>query len=487
MFWRGVLGYLPMNIVQGLVGLASIVVFTRWLSPADYGVYALSFSAMSLAHTLVFTWMEAAMARFYAPEAEAKRLSEHFATIYRCWALAAVAFVVLAVAALWLWRVDGALKLATATGLAAILARSLLKLNTERRRAAGDVRGAALTDMAQTLGGFAIGFGLILAGLRGAAPVAGMGAAAAVVLILLLPAELRRRDGGDFSLAKARAYATFGAPVALSLILALALSTTDRFLLAGYLGDTAVGVYHAGYSLANRTLDVMFIWLGAAGGPALIMALERGGSDALEKAAREQSGFMIALALPAATGLALVARPLADVMVGPALRAGAAQVTPWIAASALFAGLTTYYSHQAFTLGRRTGLLLLAMAIPAATNIALCVVLIPRFGLPGAMWATTASYAVGLAASLTLGRLARPLPIPLASIAKAALASAPMAAAVAALPAFGGGLELALKASVGLFVYGLAAYALNIGGLRSRAGDLTAMLRSRVTLRGAAT
>ena len=119
-----------------------------------------------------------------------------------------------------------------------------------------------------------------------------------------------------------------------------------------------MGVYHAGYSLANRTLDVMFIWLGAAGGPALIVALERGGHDALQKAAREQGALMLALTLPASVGLALVARPLADVMVGPALRDGAAAVTPWIAASALFSGLTTYYTHQAFTLGRRTGLLI---------------------------------------------------------------------------------------------------------------------------------
>jgi O-antigen/teichoic acid export membrane protein len=487
MFWRGILGYLPMNVVQGLVGILSIVVFTRWLSPADYGVYALSFSAMSLAHTMVFTWMEAAMARFYAPEAETKRLPEHFATIYRCWALAAAGFIILTGLVLWLWPADGTLKLAIGAGLAAILARSLLKLNTERRRAAGDVRGAAMTDMAQTLGGFVIGAVLILVGLRGAAPVAGMGAAAAIVLIFLLPTELRHRKGGAFSPMRARAYAAYGFPVALSLILALALATTDRFLLAAYLGDTAVGIYHAGYSLANRSLDVMFIWLGAAGGPALIVALERGGSAALERAAREQAGFMVALALPAAAGLALVARPLADVMVGPALRDGAAQVTPWIAASALFAGLTTYYSHQAFTLGRRTGLLLLAMAIPAAANIVLCLVLIPRFGLPGAMWATTASYAVGLAASLTLGRLARALPIPLAAVAKAALASALMAAAVAALPALGGAVELAMKASLGIFAYGLAAYALDIAGLRSRAGDLGAMLRSRIALRGAAT
>ncbi len=180
--------------------------------------------------------------------------------------------------------------------------------------------------------------------------------------------------------------------MALSLVLALALATTDRFLIASFLGDAAVGVYHAGYSLANRTLDVMFIWLGAAGGPALIVALERGGHDALQKAAREQGALMLALTLPASVGLALVARPLADVMVGPALRDGAAAVTPWIAASALFSGLTTYYTHQAFTLGRRTGLLLFAMSIPAAANVGLNLVLIPRMGLTGAMVATTASY-----------------------------------------------------------------------------------------------
>ncbi len=177
----------------------------------------------------------------------------------------------------------------------------------------------------------------------------------------LLPAELRRSSGGVFETQRVKTYAAYGLPVALSLIFALALATTDRFLLAAYLGDATVGVYQAGYGLANRTLDVMFIWLGAAGGPALMMALERFGSAALAKAAREQAGLILGLAVPAAVGLALVARPLADVMIGPALRQGAAMVTPWIAASTLFAGLTTYYSHQAFTLGRRTGLLLAAM------------------------------------------------------------------------------------------------------------------------------
>jgi O-antigen/teichoic acid export membrane protein len=298
--------------------------------------------------------------------------------------------------------------------------------------------------------------------------------------VFLLPTELKRGSGGSFVSAKAQAYATYGLPVALSLILALALATTDRFLIASFLGETAVGVYHAGYSLANRTLDVMFIWLGAAGGPALIIALERGGHGALQKAAREQAGLMLALALPASVGLALVARPLAEVMVGPALRDGAATVTPWIAASALFSGLTTYYTHQAFTLGRRTGLLLFAMSIPAVANVAFNLVLIPRLGITGAMIATTASYGIGLVASIALGRLARPLPVPLGEALRAAMASLLMAAGVMRLPPLGGAPELLMKAAAGALIYAAAAYVLDVGALRSRSRQAVGLLRARM-------
>jgi O-antigen/teichoic acid export membrane protein len=480
MFWRGVVGYLPMNIVQGVVGLFSIVVFTRLLTPTEFGVYALAFSAMTLGHTLTFTWMEAAMARFYAPEAQGGRLADHFATLYLSWLGTAALFAVIAGSALLIWPGDGPVKMAVGAGMAATLARSFLKLIQERRRAAGDVRGAALMDMAQTVAGFALGAGLIYAGRSGAAPIAGSGIAAALVLVFLLPAELKRRAGGAFQATRAKTYAVYGLPVALSLIFALALATTDRFLVAAFLGEASVGVYQAGYSLANRTLDVMFIWLGAAGGPALIVALERGGASALAKAAREQAGLMLALSLPASLGLALVAHPLAEVMVGPALRQGAAAVTPWIAASSLFAGLTTYYTHQAFTLGRRTGLLLLAMSVPAALNVALNLWLIPRLGLTGALVATTVSYGVGLLISAVLGRAAQSLPLPIGALAKAALAAAIMGVIVVRLPSLGGAAELGLKAGVGMLVYSVAAFVLDVADVRTRARQAALMFRTRV-------
>ncbi len=477
MFWRGVIGYLPANLVQGLVGLLSIVLFTRLMSPEAYGVYALAFSVTTLVHTLVFTWLEAAMARFWARESEAGGLPDHFATLLRLYLLLALGVLGVAAIALWLVPLPAPLKLAVGAGLFATPIRSLARLAQEHRRAAGRVRASALLDISQTGGAFVIGAALAAMGAGGAAPLIGAGVAAVLCLTFVLPGEVKQADTGRFQAGRAGDYAHYGLPVALSLILSLALATTDRFMLAAFLDPTSVGVYHAGYSLSNRTLDVLFIWLGAAGGPAAVAALERGGREALARSAREQASLMVLLCLPAAVGLALVAKPLAHLMVGEGLRDGAAAVTPWIAASGFFGGITTYYFHTAFTLARRTQLMLAAMAIPAALNLVLTFLLIPRYGLNGAVWATAASYGAGALASALLGRKVMPLPIPWTALGRCGLAAAGMALAVSLIPATGGLVELFGKAAAGLAVYAVLVFMLDAAGARSHGTRLVRSLQ----------
>ena len=475
MFWRGVLGYLPVNVVQGVVGLLTIVTFTRLLTPAQFGDYALGFSVMSLAHTLIFTWNEAAMARFWAGSQAQDGGHRHTSAIYRTWVvLTLVLGVSVLVAALM--PVSVGLHVAMLAGLCATLPRALMKLAQERRRAAGEVSSAAGLDMGMTLGGFGIGAVLAWRGLGGAAPLIGAGLAAVFALPFVFRRELSLASQAPLESERVRTHAAYGVPVALSLILALVLSSTDRFLLASFLNQEAVGLYHAGYGLANRTLDVVFIWLGAAGGPALVMALERGGKPALQAAAKEQAQLMALITLPAAVGLALVARPLAGLMIGGPLAAGAAHVTPWIALSGILAGLTTHYFHQAFTLGKRTRLLIVAMLVPAGANLVLNLILIPRFGLDGALWATPLSYGLGLLASAVLGRGVLQLPVPWKALAQAGAASLAMALVILLLPATQGLAELALKSVVGGVVYLTLVAAMDAGGLRSRSLDL---LRAR--------
>jgi O-antigen/teichoic acid export membrane protein len=479
MFWRGVLGYLPANVMQGLIGFLTIIVFTRLLSAEDYGRYALALSVMTLAHVASFSWLEAAMARFWAAQREGADMASHFASLYRTAFIVSGLFLPLVGLAIWLWPMPDAFRFPLAMALFGIPVRCFSKLAQERYRASGEVRKAATLDIWNSVAGLAVGAAFALAGAGGASPLAGLLIAPLMALPFFLPGELREAREGVVDTQRLKTYAVYGYPIAASLGLSLVLASTDRFLLALFLDEAAVGAYHASYSIANRTLDVLFIWLGTAGTPALVMALERGGRRPLIAAAREQASTLVLIGLPAAVGVALVARPLSEFMIGEDLRDAAILVTPWIALSAFLSGITVYYFHQAFTLGRRTGWLLAAMSVPALTNIALNLLLIPRFGVLGAAWATAASFAVGLIASLSIGRRILPLPIPWNALIRCSLAAAVMALVVWFLPAIGGFAELMLDASVGAAVYGVCAYALNAGGVRELGQRLRAAVRAR--------
>ena len=482
MFWRGVWGYLPANIIQGLVGFGAIVVFTRLLSAEDFGRYAIAFSVMTLIHVGTFSWLEAAMARFWAAE-EGQSLADHFLTLYRTAAVVTLAALPVAGLILWAVPIGPALKLAIAAGLVGIPIRCFAKLAQERFRASGEVSKSAKMDIAVSLGGFAISVGCALQGLGAASPLIGLAVAPLLTLPFVLPGELRQASGGDHYRARTLTYARYGYPLAGALGLSLIMASTDRFLLEIFMGSAAVGAYHAGYSLASRTLDVMFIWLGAAGTPALIMAWERGSREAFQATARQQASAFLLIGMPAAVGLALVACPLADFMIGEDLRAAAASVTPWIALSAILSGITTYYLGQAFVLGRRTDRLLLTLCIPAGANVVLNLILVPSMGVMGAAIATTASFAIGVLASIGMGRSIVAMPIPWDTLIRCGVASAAMAAAVLPLPALGGVAELILKAGVGAIVYGVVVMVLNAAGVRDLASRL---IGARLTRRATA-
>ena len=478
MFWRGVWGYLPVQAVQAALGFGSIIAFTRLLPPESYGHYALAFSVASILQCLFLTWLDAALERFQVAERERGDAAAHMATLRRLMATMIGALLAVALPLLAVLPLDRELRLAAAIGVVAWSMSSFLKLFTGRMRAEGEVRAYALLDISTALGAFLLGVALALAGWGAAGPMAGLAIALAGALLFIAPREHRRHGGGRYEPQRIRAYARYGVPVALSLILSQVLASTDRFVIAAFLDEAAVGAYHAGYSLGARILDVVFVWIGLAGAPALVAALERAGPQALQRAAREQVELMILLGLPAAAGLALVAEPLNHLLVGEALRHDSARITPWIALGSLFAGVTTHYLYQAFTLGRRTGLLLLAMTIPAGFNLVLNLILVPRFGLMGAAWATSASLVAGALSAVLIGRPVTPLPLPWATIGRCGLATAGMAAMVLLLPSSSAWTELLLKSGTGVTVYAVLVLAIDRRA-RSRAADLLRVLQAR--------
>lgn len=473
---RHLLAYLPVYAAQGLVGFGAVIVFTRILTPEEYGRYALLLATASLAGTLAFTWLDAAVARHHQRAAARGRLPGHLFTAWRLYALMALAVLALAGPALWLVPLEPALKTACAFALAHVVIRSGLTLALETRRAAGEAWRYSLLESATIASAFALGVTFTVAGGLGAAgPLAGLALAGFIALCIDAPVLISkaRRDRAHDK--RAAAFLAFGAPVAVSLVFEGLLTTGDRFLIAAFLGEAATGAYAAGYALSDRTLSIVFLWLGTTTGPLLIRALEHEGRDAARAVAARTGGLMMLIGLPAAVGLALIAGPTAGLLIDEALSAQAARVMPFIAASGLLNGLMTFYFHEAYTLGRKPARMAAIMAAAAALNLALNLALIPVFGLVGAAMATVAAYAAALLVCAVHGRTVFALPVPWRDWSKAAAGAALMASAVLAVPGFETAiLTIATKIAAGAGVYAAAVLALDAAGCRAMAGGLFA-------------
>tara|TARA_R110002072_G_scaffold33957_3_gene102281 strand:- start:567 stop:2024 length:1458 start_codon:yes stop_codon:yes gene_type:complete len=479
MLGRHLLGYLPVQAAQAIVGFGGVAILTRLMPTDMYGRYALALTAMHLCGMGLFAWLDAAVARFHARSDRRGGLSGHLRTAYATFVVLAAFALVSGGMALWAAPISDELKTALGFALAALVIKSGLHIGQETRRAAGQVAAYSGLETLNLLLGFAVGIGLLLATPLGAAgPLAGMAIGSAVALVFGLRGQISKMKNGKARAKRAALYLAYGLPVSISLVFEHLLSAGDRFLIAGMLGESAVGIYAAGYGLADRTLDIIFIWLGAAAAPLTIAALEHNGMDAARALAGRTARIMGLIAFPAAAGLALVAAPLAGVMVGEEFRSGAITILPWIALAGLMNGLMTYYFHEAFTLKRKTGAMATIMAICAVANIGLNLIFLPLFGIVGAAAATVLAYGFGLVACAIVGRRIFALPLPWIDWGKAGLATAIMAAAVIAVPVPDTAmLALMIKAISGAVVYCTAALALDAAGCRAWIGDARALLK----------
>ena len=77
------------------------------------------------------------------------------------------------------------------------------------------------------------------------------------------------------------------------------------------------------------------------------------------------------------------------------MRERAIQVVPWIAFSALLAGMCDYFS-EAFMLSKKALQRALLLLVPVITSLSLNVLLLPKFGLIGAAYANVAAYGLGM-------------------------------------------------------------------------------------------
>jgi O-antigen/teichoic acid export membrane protein len=395
--------------VPGLINLLGLLILTRALEPAQYGIYAVTMSSALLVSALSFHWLVQGVSRFsYAYRDERTRFLSNLGAGYGFAALAVVCAYP-AVAAISGQSVRSAIliiligcMIALLNGLFEIL--GALAVAELRNRAYSTlvvtksvITAAAIFLMTRLEAVASSALLCVMAGL-----VAAILSQSAAVHAMLSP----RRDREVMGRVVQQ-----GVPLSIHYGLTLALAFTDRSIVAGLLGASATGFLAVTSDVAGQTLVMLMTVVYMSFFPLLLRAWES--ADDLSIKSRFQQGFRLltVVGLPAATCGMLFAPNLAYLLMGEPFRETGEQLVPWVIAAALLSAFKVFYADLHFILaGKVLGLVPQSVAM-LSVSVAAQFAVIPSMGLKGAVTVMVIVQALGLVMSCVRVRREFPLPI----------------------------------------------------------------------------
>jgi O-antigen/teichoic acid export membrane protein len=388
------------SLVYGIGGIVSrfaaiflLRVYTHFLSRADYGAVAVLLAAEAVMVILLRAGIQNAFFRFYYLTSDPIKRRTVIRTSF--WYTMAAATLGLALGLVFAPEIATAFNLepgqinlvrATAVFLWADMnyQQQTAFFRAEQRStsyAMASVSNVAITICATVL--LVIVFrqgplGLIVGNFTGTLCVY------AALLVYRL-----RLLGFEFDLRLYRAMEHFGLPLLPSALALWATKFSDRFFILHYLGKDEVGVYSFGVMIASAL--VLAITAFQLAWPAFAYSIED------DEEARRTYAYVLTYFLFfmtwAAVALSLLAPFLAHLLAGkPTFRPGARFVPVLAFGTVIFAG----YSVVVISIGRirKTGANWTITGVGALADVALNVLLIPRFGAIGAAYALLGAYAV---------------------------------------------------------------------------------------------
>jgi O-antigen/teichoic acid export membrane protein len=376
-------------------GLAFVLlpVYTRYLSPAEYGIVALTVTCTVVLGMLYPLGLRSAVSRTYYDTGTVDQRRERGGTIWIAMVLSAAGMAVvldrvgpsLAAALLPQVPFHPYLRLAVWTAFLGVLGLTPLALLQAQERPVAYVTltiWTALTTTAMTVwlvvnGGGAEGY------LRGAL----IGAALAAVPYVLLTLGHIRPIFRVSILLPALAYSL---PLVPHTLAGWALEMSDRAILTRLIPLHDVGVYSLGYQL-GAAMGLLTTAFNAAWIPFLFGTLKHEGEAAYPKLARLVTYYAIVLCF-IGLGWSLLVEDAITLIAGAEFRE-AYRITPWVVGGYVFAGLYLVPTNLLFW-QRQTRVLPAVTVAAGAINIGLNLLLVPRFGAIAAAWSTLAAYGV---------------------------------------------------------------------------------------------
>jgi O-antigen/teichoic acid export membrane protein len=473
---RGTLTFVAAAVLQRAAPILLLPLFSRVLTPGEFGQIAVIVTLSTALGTVAGFGLETAIFRGYIAVARNPREAHVFVNSVGGFALVAplvLAVIAAAITAPWLSRVfevsPAALVLgwigAGATVSATLVPLALL-------RAQERLRSYLQLTWTQIL--VTSGLTIVCVAVLGWGVVGWMAASAFSAFVLLIRGltVLGHRWTSELDVGAIRAALRFGIPLVPHTAAHWGLAASDRAILGAFLPSSVVGTYYVAF-LLTLPVNLVAIALSQATQPLFAEA-------AVSAQRRAELGRAVTLQVVAVVGasafVALLGPPITRLLL-PAEFGAASQYIPWLALGSCFFGLYLIPMNSVSVMAGRTAHVWLVTALAAAVNVALNLVLVPRFGAVAAAVNTAVGYGVLLVGLMFYARWMQGPPIPYETRRIALAVTMITAAALLGLLLVPPQPELAL-ALRGAILIGLGIALITVGPLRHEARAALSALRA---------
>jgi O-antigen/teichoic acid export membrane protein len=385
------------DISRRLVGFVLIPIYTKYLSPGEYGIFQLSMTFISFGSLLYLLGVNTAFFRFYLDNKDEKERKRTFTTSFLFIFAVDVALTIpLVLARGWisnlLFGSPGHGLVVVLAGVA-LIAQSLetfpvLILRADNRSLFYLVM--VIVQLATTLSSSA--YFIVRAGMASEGALLGVVLGYVAIFLMFLPTAVAKLIP-SFSWKLVRDLLSFGMPFVPSMLALTAVNISDQYVIRYFRGIEETGLYALGYKI-GMTVNLFVSAFRMAYVPFLFQIAKA--PDARERYSRAFTYFSSVLIL-ATLLLCLGLDEIYELTVDPKFQASKS-IVPVVAFSYVFFGIHTV-SIVGIYLKERTSLMPLICGASAVCNVGANILLVPRYGMHAAAWTTFASFT--LMAALT--------------------------------------------------------------------------------------
>jgi len=415
------------NVAVLLLGFIQVPILTKGLGTSLYGTWSLINATVSLIAPFAMLGFGASIVRFLAAEKDTGRVREDFYSAFTTVFISGAVFsILLFFSSDYLaTSIFGDVNQSSYIKLGSVL----ILLNSIHALPLAFFRMRRRIGLYTTLnlGRNCLQIGLIVAAVLLGYQLSGVITAVIIsgtLFTVIALITIFRQTGFQLPrFSNMKSYLKWGIPLTPNAAILWIINASDRYMVSYFLGVAAAGVYSAAYAIGHYASFAMMP-VGIVLYPIISKTYDEGNLDETRNYLKYSLKYLMMIAIPAASGLSILAKPLLQLLTTPEFAEGST-VVPFVAFGAVlhcFFQICVYIIH----LVGKTHITVRLLGTSAALNVIINLVIIPRMGIIGAAIATFVAYGVLGMLTLAVTRRYLKFNLSLPFIAKSVFASAVM-------------------------------------------------------------